>query len=103
MEVQSFMPKKPIAKDTVAAPSVRAAKPKTSPSASVTTVASQPRVKSVKHSKAVAVEITMPEHAADAHEQIAKIAYGYWEARGFAPGSPEQDWLLAEQEFLLRS
>ncbi len=97
------MPKKPVTKDTVAAPSVRAAKPKTSPSATVTAVASQPRVKSVKHSKAAVVEMTMPENVADTHEQIAKIAYGYWEARGFAAGSPEQDWLRAEQEFLLRA
>jgi hypothetical protein len=103
MGIQSFMPKKLVTKDSVAAPSVRAAKPKTPTSTSVTTVTSKPRVKSVKHSKAAAVEITMPEHTADTHEQIAKIAYGYWEARGFAPGCPEQDWIRAEQEFLLRA
>ena len=31
-------------------------------------------------------------------EDIAKLAYSYWEARGFQGGSPEEDWLRAEQE-----
>jgi hypothetical protein len=33
-------------------------------------------------------------------EAIAQLAYSYWEARGYHGGSPEQDWLLAEQELL---
>ncbi len=32
------------------------------------------------------------------YQEIAKLAYGYWEARGCQGGSPEQDWLQAEQE-----
>jgi Protein of unknown function (DUF2934) len=31
-------------------------------------------------------------------EAIARLAYSYWEARGFTGGSAEQDWLRAEQE-----
>lgn len=31
-------------------------------------------------------------------EDIAALAYSYWEARGFQGGSPEEDWLRAEQE-----
>jgi hypothetical protein len=31
-------------------------------------------------------------------EQIARLAYTYWEARGYRDGSPEQDWLRAEEE-----
>lgn len=31
-------------------------------------------------------------------EAIAKLAYSYWEARGFQGGSPEEDWLRAELE-----
>ena len=31
-------------------------------------------------------------------EEIARLAYSYWEARKFAPGSPEEDWLRAEQQ-----
>jgi Protein of unknown function (DUF2934) len=31
-------------------------------------------------------------------DQIALLAYSYWEARGGLFGSPEEDWLRAEQE-----
>ncbi|HTS60784.1 MAG TPA: DUF2934 domain-containing protein [Candidatus Acidoferrales bacterium] len=31
-------------------------------------------------------------------EAIAMLAYSYWEARGCEGGSPEEDWLRAEQE-----
>ena len=31
-------------------------------------------------------------------EEIARLAYSYWEARGYHGGSPEEDWLRAEQE-----
>ena len=36
------------------------------------------------------------------HEDIAILAYFYWEARGYQGGSPEEDWLRAEQELSLR-
>ena len=32
------------------------------------------------------------------NEEIAALAYSYWEARGCSGGSPEQDWLQAENE-----
>ena len=31
------------------------------------------------------------------HEQIARLAYSYWEARGRKEGSPEEDWHRAER------
>jgi hypothetical protein len=31
-------------------------------------------------------------------EEIALLAYSYWEARGHQGGSPDEDWLRAEQE-----
>ena len=82
------MPKKTSTKETVATVPARVAKP---------------RVKTVKHSKAAIAPVAVIEVETaqlNAHEQIAQIAYGYWEARNFAPGCPEQDWLRAEQEFL---
>lgn len=32
---------------------------------------------------------------------VARLAYSYWEARGFVGGSAEEDWLRAEQELRL--
>ncbi len=32
------------------------------------------------------------------HNAVASLAYSYWEARGRQGGSPEADWLRAEQE-----
>jgi hypothetical protein len=31
-------------------------------------------------------------------EQIAALAYSYWDARGGQGGSPEEDWLRAERQ-----
>jgi hypothetical protein len=32
------------------------------------------------------------------HEDIARLAYSYWEGRGYQDGRPEEDWLRAERE-----
>ena len=116
--ISAIMPKKTVAKETVATAPVRAAKPKTVEAVvtkTVTKVASaSPRVRTAKHSKAAGPAynasvvstpvVTAPiltATVAHAHDAIAKIAYGYWEARGYQHGSSEQDWLRAEQEYLL--
>jgi hypothetical protein len=36
------------------------------------------------------------------HEEISARAYSYWVDRGYAEGSPEQDWLRAEAELRQR-
>ncbi len=36
------------------------------------------------------------------YQEIAALAYRYWEARGCQGGSPEEDWLRAERELLAR-
>jgi len=36
-------------------------------------------------------------------EQVALLAYSFWEARGCSGGSPEEDWYRAEQEIRSRS
>jgi hypothetical protein len=66
-----------------------------------------------KHSSAAAAEnspsitpaaITVPKAETTSSnstvtvEEIAKLAYSYWEARGYQGGSQEEDWLRAEQE-----
>jgi hypothetical protein len=37
-----------------------------------------------------------------AHEEIAKLAYSYWEQRGCQGGSELEDWLRAERELMRR-
>ena len=32
------------------------------------------------------------------HEEIARLAYANWEARGCPHGSPDADWFRAEEE-----
>ncbi|HUJ20709.1 MAG TPA: DUF2934 domain-containing protein [Bryobacteraceae bacterium] len=34
-------------------------------------------------------------------EEIARLAYAYWQARGCPHGSPEEDWLRAESDLQL--
>lgn len=38
------------------------------------------------------------EMSAPAHDEIARLAYSYWEARGESGGSPWDDWFRAEEE-----
>ena len=39
---------------------------------------------------------------APSHEEIARLAYAYWESRGRRHGSPEEDWYRAERELQRR-
>ena len=36
------------------------------------------------------------------HEETARLAYSYWEARGREHGSDLEDWVRAERELLFR-
>jgi len=49
------------------------------------------------HADTVAVEREL------AHEEIARLAYALWEARGCQGGSPEDDWRHAEEELRQRT
>jgi hypothetical protein len=40
--------------------------------------------------------------SAPTHDEIARLAYAYWESRGHQHGSPEEDWYRAEGELLRR-
>ena len=40
--------------------------------------------------------------ARPSHDEIARLAYSYWEARGGQGGSPLGDWFDAERELLRR-
>jgi len=45
---------------------------------------------------------TAAEHVTSAspieHEEVALLAYSYWEARGCPYGSPQEDWFRAERD-----
>jgi hypothetical protein len=45
----------------------------------------------------------VPNAVTPSQEQIASLAYSYWEARGCQGGSAEEDWLRAERELLAAS
>lgn len=42
------------------------------------------------------------EMSAPTDDEIAELAYSYWEARGRQHGSPWEDWFRAEQELKKR-
>jgi hypothetical protein len=37
------------------------------------------------------------------HDDIARLAHALWQARGGAPGSPEEDWFRAAYELRARA
>jgi hypothetical protein len=43
------------------------------------------------------VEERTPTVRRPTHEEIARLAYSYWEARGRKEGSPQEDWFRAER------
>ena len=47
-------------------------------------------------------ELAEDEVSAPTEEQVAELAYAYWEARSFQDGSPWEDWFRAEQELQRR-
>jgi hypothetical protein len=51
--------------------------------------------------EAVGMAVMEPKNdptAASSEDQIAALAYSYWEARGYQGGSSEEDWFRAEKE-----
>ena len=61
------------------------------PVASVAPTATEPEIVAPQAEVVVAVQTPT-------YEAIAKLAYSYWEARGYQGGSAEEDWVRAEQE-----
>lgn len=50
-------------------------------------------------------EVSLPtlatqSKAAVSREEIARLAYSYWESRGFSHGLADEDWIRAEAELL---
>src|SRR5213593_629535 len=51
----------------------------------------------------VAPSVETPTADQPLYEQIALLAYSYWEQRGCQSGTPEEDWLRAEEELRMRT
>lgn len=73
-----------------------------------TTHAAKSSVETVVESPAAPLENIVPVAATVAElaftkDDIAFLAYSYWEARGYQGGSPEEDWLRAEGELRSKS
>src|SRR5262245_7302887 len=49
-----------------------------------------------------APEVPAAPAAGPTHAEIALLAYSFWESRGCQGGSPEEDWLRAEQQLNIR-
>ena len=64
-------------------------------SASAVEVSGTPEVVSESAVEIKSAEIKSAEITSDA---VSQLAYSYWVARGCQGGSPEEDWLRAEQE-----
>lgn len=64
----------------------------------------QPAVEAAQpqHASAAAASNPVPLDPGAVREEIARLAYSFWEARGRQGGSPEEDWFRAEQEILKR-
>lgn len=73
------------------APAKRNADPVVESSPSPDTLASAAKLADETSTKSVGTETP-------GFRDIARLAYSYWEARGYQGGSPDEDWLRAEQE-----
>jgi hypothetical protein len=61
--------------------------------------------KTLEHESGLAQEElsgTDDEMSAAAHDEITRLAFSYWEARGNQGGSPWEDWFRAEEELKRR-
>jgi hypothetical protein len=63
----------------------------------------RPKRASATHSKKspASVAATIETVSVD-QDAVARLAYSYWESRGYFGGSPEDDWFRAEQELVAK-
>ncbi len=59
--------------------------------------------RSLPESEGSTAAIASLAQAVSPPDEVARLAYSYWEARGCQGGSPEEDWLRAEQELRTKS
>lgn len=87
----------------------RVAKPGTTRSAAVKHSKAQTAepvadpIEIVEVATASATPFSVTVSSDDPRQEIAKLAYGFWEARGYQHCYANEDWLRAEAEYLRRS
>jgi hypothetical protein len=91
-EVKKLMATKRNSDKIVVSPSAVAAAPRRKAATPKRTARTSPAVEVISTPTA-SVE-TVREVTVDS---VSQLAYSYWEARGYQGGSPEEDWLRAEQ------
>src|SRR5579871_1889107 len=69
------------------------------PNEAPTTSAAEPEIAVLQ----VVAPVAAPPVDQLEHGEIAKLAFLYWEQRGCQGGSPEEDWLRAENELRTRA
>lgn len=82
-----------------------AAKPARAPRASAKAVTHKHKKATMAVTPAEPVAVVVPVTAPVAeptYDQISKLAYSYWEARGYQGGSEYDDWLRAVNELQAR-
>lgn len=70
------------------------------PARAKTTATHKKRTAAVKeHSEsAISAVSAVSQSPSPSFDDIAQLAYSYWESRGYQGGSSEEDWLRAERE-----
>jgi Protein of unknown function (DUF2934) len=64
----------------------------------MTTKTGTPKATAKSRKPAAKNQLAPAPSAGPSKEEIARLAEKYWAERGWPQGSPEQDWLRAEQE-----
>jgi hypothetical protein len=97
-------------KDLIATPAAAPARRKAPAKPRARRTAASPEAAPAPAAEAVATpSAMMAEPAASVtvleptYEEIANLAYSYWQARGCQGGSSDEDWLRAEQELRIRA
>lgn len=88
-----------------AAPEVKTVKRKAAvaPSAAVKASGQKaPRKRAAQPVVKTANEVPVELDLANYHDEVARLAYHLWEARGRVHGNPDEDWFRAQEEFRRR-
>jgi Protein of unknown function (DUF2934) len=102
------MPKKRTAENELVGPAASAAMPprrKSTPRARTKRTAepSETPAARITGTVADAVETAADTVSTPTYEEVAQLAYSFWEARGCQGGSPDEDWRRAEEQLRKRA